>query len=47
VIPVEDVRLIAYPGEIGVALQHLGILAGHEAYARMWPGIVAWLKSRG
>jgi hypothetical protein len=32
-MPVEDVRLIAYPGETGVALQHLAILAGREAYA--------------
>jgi len=46
-MPVEDVRLIAYPGETGVALQHLGILAGREAYARVWPQIVSWLKARG
>ena len=37
-LPTKDVSLIKYPGEIGVALQHLGIL-GREAYARIWPSI--------
>lgn len=41
-----DVQLITYPGEAGVALQHLGILVGREAYARVWPKILSWLDAR-
>lgn len=44
--PESDVRLITYPGEVGVALQHLGILVGREAYARVWPDILSWLDAR-
>jgi poly[(R)-3-hydroxyalkanoate] polymerase subunit PhaC len=44
-LPTKDVSLITYPGEIGVALQHLGILVGREAYARVWPNIIAWLAA--
>lgn len=43
-IPTKDARLIEYPGEIGVCLQHLGVLVGRQAYARVWPEIAAWLK---
>jgi hypothetical protein len=25
-------------------LQHLGILVGRQAHARVWPEIIAWLK---
>lgn len=44
-LPAKDVTLTKYPGEIGVALQHLGILVGREAYARIWPDIIAWLAA--
>lgn len=44
-LPTNDVSLIEYPSEIGVALQHLGILVGREAYARVWPKIIAWLAA--
>jgi polyhydroxyalkanoate synthase len=44
-LPTKDVSLIKYPGEIGVALQHLGILVGRGAYARVWPNIIAWLAA--
>jgi polyhydroxyalkanoate synthase len=43
-LPVMDARIIEYKGEIGVGLQHLGILVGREAHARVWPEIIAWLK---
>jgi acyl-CoA synthetase (AMP-forming)/AMP-acid ligase II len=33
-----------YPGETGVCLQHLGILVGREARAKVWPGIISWLS---
>jgi polyhydroxyalkanoate synthase subunit PhaC len=46
-MPIDDTRIIEYPGEIGVCLQHLGMLTGRAAYARVWPQIVAWLKDRG
>jgi polyhydroxyalkanoate synthase len=40
------VRIIEYPGERGVCLQHLGILVGRNAQALVWPRIISWLKSR-
>jgi polyhydroxyalkanoate synthase len=40
-----DARAMTYPGEPGVGLQHLGILAGREAHARVWPEIMSWLKA--
>jgi polyhydroxyalkanoate synthase len=45
-MPTDDTRIIEHPGEIGVGLQHLGMLAGRAAYARVWPLIIAWLKAR-
>ena len=45
-MPVRDVRIIEYPGEIGVGLQHLGVLVGRQAHAQVWPEIISWLKSR-
>lgn len=45
-MPTDDARIIEHPGEIGVGLQHVGMLAGRAAYARVWPQIVAWLNAR-
>jgi len=45
-MPAGDARLIEYVGETGVGLQHLGILVGRNAYARVWPEIIAWLDAR-
>jgi polyhydroxyalkanoate synthase len=45
-IPGEDARVLEYPGEIGVGLQHLGIVVGRQAYARVWPEIISWLNAR-
>jgi polyhydroxyalkanoate synthase subunit PhaC len=45
-MPAGYVRIIEYLGEVGTCLQHLGILVGREAYARVWPEIIAWLDSR-
>jgi polyhydroxyalkanoate synthase subunit PhaC len=39
------VRIIQYQGELGVCLQHLGILVGRHAQARVWPEILSWVKS--
>ena len=44
-IPTGLARMIEYPGEIGVCLQHLGILVGRQAYADVGPEIVSWLTS--
>lgn len=38
--------LIEYSGEVGVCLQHLGILVGRKARANVWPSIIAWLNSQ-
>lgn len=40
-----DTRLIEYPGDTGVVLQHLGILVGRDAFARIWPEIVSWIDT--
>ena len=42
-MPTKDVRIIEYPSEAGVGLQHVAILAGRRAYAEVWPEIIAWL----
>jgi polyhydroxyalkanoate synthase len=43
-MPGADVGIIEYPGEVGVVLQHLGILIGRVARASIWSAIVSWLK---
>jgi polyhydroxyalkanoate synthase len=42
----KDARIIEYAGELGVCLQHLGILIGRKAHAQVWPEIVSWLRDR-
>ena len=39
----EKFRVIEYPGETGVCLQHLGILVGRHAHAQVWPQIIDWI----
>ena len=36
-----DTRLIEYPGETGVGLQHLAILVGRHAHAAVWPEVIS------
>ncbi len=43
-MPGRDVRIIEYAGDIGVCLQHLGILIGRGAHEHVWPEIVDWLR---
>lgn len=43
---VADARVIEYPGEVGVCLQHLGILIGRKARDLVWPEIIAWIDRR-
>src|SRR6516162_6393036 len=42
-----DTRLIEYPGETGVGLQHLAILVGRHAHAAVWPEVISWLYAHG
>jgi polyhydroxyalkanoate synthase len=37
--------LLSYPGEIGVALRHVGALVGRRAHRELWPKIFAWQRS--
>jgi polyhydroxyalkanoate synthase len=41
-----DTRIIEYPGEIGVGLQHLGVLVGQDAHVKVWPEIISWIDAR-
>ena len=43
--PATGARIIQYPGEVGVGLQHLGILVGRQARAHVWPEIISWIKT--
>lgn len=44
-MPAGSAHLIAYPGEVGVGLQHLAILVGRQAHARVWPQVTSWLNA--
>jgi polyhydroxyalkanoate synthase len=44
-MPAGCARLIAYPGEVGVCLQHLAVLVGRQAHARVWPQVISWLNA--
>jgi polyhydroxyalkanoate synthase len=46
-MPMGKAQVIEYPGEVGVCLQHLGILIGRKARAEVWPEIISWIKSHG
>jgi len=35
--------VLQYHGDIGVNLQHVGVLAGRNAHATLWPTIFDWL----
>lgn len=41
----KDVKMIEYSGERGICFQHLGILLGRQAYARLWPKIIGWINA--
>jgi polyhydroxyalkanoate synthase len=44
-MPATGVRIIQYPGEDGVGLQHLAILVGRQARAHVWPEIISWINT--
>jgi polyhydroxyalkanoate synthase len=37
-------KVLYYGGDVGVAIQHVGVLAGANAHRRLWPEIFGWLK---
>lgn len=42
-----DSTVLWYGGDIGVALQHVGMLVGREAHRTLWPEIMRWLYAHG
>jgi polyhydroxyalkanoate synthase len=36
--------LLWYPGDTGVAIQHVGMLVGRNALASLWPEILGWVR---
>lgn len=38
--------MLHYEGDIGVNLQHVGVLVGRSAHARIWPAIFDWLGGK-
>lgn len=38
-----DVQIIDYPGDVGVVLQHVGLLVGEKAHKQLWPQILHWM----
>ena len=41
-----DAQVMVCQSEVGIGLQHLGMLAGRQAYVRVWPQIISWLRAR-
>jgi polyhydroxyalkanoate synthase subunit PhaC len=37
------VEILEYAGDVGVVMQHVGVLVGRNAHERLWPRIVDWL----
>jgi polyhydroxyalkanoate synthase len=37
--------VLEYEGDIGVNLQHVGVLVGRNAHARIWPALFNWLET--
>jgi polyhydroxyalkanoate synthase len=42
-VPSNGSRVLWYEGDMGVALQHVGMLVGESAHRHLWPEIVRWL----
>lgn len=42
----EEKQLAAYPGDVGVALQHVGPLVGSNAHQTIWPRVCRWLRAQ-
>lgn len=42
-----DVGLLRYHGDVGVLLQHVGVLVGRSAHRWLWPQVAQWIRARG
>ncbi|HEX3036696.1 MAG TPA: alpha/beta fold hydrolase [Thermodesulfobacteriota bacterium] len=42
----KDIQTLWYRGDIGVSLQHAGMLVGRSAHQSLWPEIIRWIHSR-
>lgn len=42
-----NVQILEYDGDVGVVVQHVGILVGASAHAVLWPRIVQWMCEHG
>lgn len=40
-----DKQIFRYEGDVGVALQHLGMLVGRNAHRHLWPEIIRWIHA--
>lgn len=40
-----DTRVLWYEGDVGVVLQHLGMLVGRRAHQEVWPPILDWMHT--
>jgi polyhydroxyalkanoate synthase len=38
-------QVLHYEGDVGVNLQHVGVLVGRNAHARLWPAVFDWLEA--
>jgi polyhydroxyalkanoate synthase subunit PhaC len=43
-LPNRNWTLLHYEGDTGVALRHVGVLAGRNAHSILWPEILAWIR---
>jgi polyhydroxyalkanoate synthase len=41
----EKKMVLEYAGDVGVNLQHVGVLVGKSAHEQIWPAIFAWLET--
>ena len=42
----QEKRWLWYFGDMGVGLQHVGMLVGRTAHLGIWPAIVEWLRQQ-
>jgi polyhydroxyalkanoate synthase subunit PhaC len=40
-----DKSVLHYGGDVGVSLQHVGMLVGESAHARLWPEVLRWIDA--
>jgi polyhydroxyalkanoate synthase len=40
-----DTQILWYEGDVGVSLQHVGMLVGKHAHQHVWPEIIHWIQA--